>query len=164
MGNKNSKGFFKFKGLNNKDYSLTLQQKLFCELYLEYFGNGVEAIIGAGYDVNFKNSKGKDTGNPNRRLAAAIASENLTKPNIIAYIDLKLEEYGFSDDNVKKQHLFNLNQFADLTAKNKAIDMFYKLKGKYAAEKVEHDVSNNLRDLILGDHGENKRSNTKEAD
>lgn len=163
MGNKNDKGFFKFKGLDNKDYSLTLQQKLFCELYLEYSGNGVEAIIGAGYDVDFK-SRGKSTGVPNRRLAAVIASENLTKPNIIAYVDLKLEEYGFTDDNVKKQHLFTLNQFSDLTAKNKAIDMFYKLKGKYAAEKVEHDVSDNLRDLILGDYGENKRNNTKEAD
>lgn len=29
--------------------------------------------------------------------------------------------------------------------------------------KTDHDVSDNLRDLILGDHGENKRSNTKEA-
>jgi len=122
--NKESRGFFKFIGNDKKEYKLTLKEKLFCEKYLEIKGNGTEAA----FDVY----KCK-----NMQTASAISYEYLGKPQIIAYIDLKLEECGFSDENVKKQHLFTLNQFADLAAKNKAIDMFYKLKGQYAAEKVD---------------------------
>ncbi len=126
-----SKGFFKFKGNDGKIYRMTLKEKDFCERYLDFSGNGVEAAS-AVYECK------------NARVAASVASEYLTKPNIIAYIDLKLEERGFCDENVKKQHLFTLNQFADLGAKNKAIDMFYKLKGEYAPEKlqVEHEFDN----------------------
>jgi len=104
--------FFKFTGLDGKDYSLTFQQKLFVEKYLEFKGNGVEAIIEAGYDVEYKKN-GKSTGVTNRKLAAVMAYENLIKPNISAYITLKLEEYGFNDDNVAKQHLFLINQLGD---------------------------------------------------
>ena len=88
--------FFKFTGLDGKEYSLTLQQKLFVEEYLEWKGDGVEAIIEAGYNVNYKNKKGEDTGVPNRKLAAVIASQNLIKLNICAYVTLKLDEYGFN--------------------------------------------------------------------
>jgi len=125
-------GLFKFKGDDGKQYSINLRQKLFVEYYLEFKGNGVDAVIEAGYNCNYPRS-----GTPNRRLAASLASENLTKPNIIAYINIKLDEYGFNDDNVRKQHLFLLNQDADLTAKKGAIDMFYKVRGEYAAEKVD---------------------------
>lgn len=111
---------------DGKTYNLTPKERLFAEHYLEFYGNGVQAVFTAGYECK------------NAKVAAAIAYENLRKPHIIAYIDSRLVEYGFSDENVEKQHLFTLNQFADLASKNKAIDMFYKLKGKYAAEKVDH--------------------------
>ena len=64
----------------------------------------------------------------------------LTKVNIFTYINLKLEEFGFSDDSVDKQHLFLLNQHTDLKTKAKAIDMFYKLRGRYAPDKGEVKV------------------------
>ena len=117
--------FYKFKGLDGKKYTLTLKQKLFVENYLEFKGNGVEAIYESGYDPK------------NARVAASMAYENLIKPDISAYVDLKLEEYGFTDDNVKKQHLFLLNQFGDLQSKRSAVDMFYKLRGDYAVKRVQ---------------------------
>lgn len=119
---------FDFVGLDGKKYSLNLKQKLFCEFYLELGGNGVDAIIEAGYDIT--DSRGVQ----NKRLAASMASENLTKPNIYEYVKLLFEEYGYTDENVEKQHLFLINQFGDLSAKAKGIDMFYKKKGAYKNE------------------------------
>jgi hypothetical protein len=96
------------------------------------------------------------------RVAAAISSENLRKPHIMAYIDSLLVEYGFNDDNVEKQHLFVLNQYADLQAKNKAIDMFYKLKGTYAPEKKVTAVMN-FTDLIAQKLGRNRSDNKQDT-
>lgn len=129
----NKKGVFTFKGNDSKFYRITLKEKIFCERYLDFQGNGSEAA--------FEAYKCK-----NMQTAGAIAYENLKKPHIIAYIDLKLEERGFCDENVRKQHLFTLNQFADLGAKNKAIDMFYKMKGKYTTERIEVS-KNDLSDV-----------------
>lgn len=121
--------------VDGKTYALTLKEKLFCEKYLEFYGNGVKAIFEAGYKVH------------DPKVAAVMAHEYLRKPNLMAYIDSLLAEYGFSDDNVEKQHLFVLNQFADLPAKNKAIEMFYKLRSKFPAEKHQHVVVN-ITDII----------------
>jgi len=131
----NKKGFFKFSGLDKKNYRLTFQEKRFCELYLEWEGNGTEAA--------WESFKCK-----NKKVAATVASEYLRKPNVFAYIDLKLDEYGYNDENVRKQHLFVLNQMADLHAKNKAIDMYYKQKGLYAPEKKELSGSISLTKLL----------------
>lgn len=130
---------FKFKGNDGKIYKITLKEKLFCETYLETRGSGVDAALRV---YNCKN----------RQVAWTMASQELIKPQIIAYIDLKLEEYGFTDENVKKQHLFTLNQFQDLGAKNKAVDMFYKLKGTYAPEQIKHsldedDIEERIREV-----------------
>lgn len=124
-----------FTGLDGKKYKLTPKQKRFCDCFLQPKGNGVKAAIEAGYDVS--RTRG---GGTNKRLAASIASENLTKPNIMAYLVLKLEESGFSDEAVTKHHLFNITQFADLSAKNRAIDMYYKLRGLYEPDKGELTV------------------------
>ena len=132
--------YFKFKALDGNDYTLTFKEKLFCEKYLEFKGNGVDAIYEAGYKPK------------NARVAASMASEYLTKPNICAYITSKLEEYGFNDDNVTKQHLYLVNQFGDLKAKKGAIDMFYKLKGQYAATKLKFvDDNEDLTDQEIDD-------------
>jgi len=129
------KGNFKFKGLDGKDYKLTLKEKLFSEAYLEFKGNGTEAAMEAFDCANYK-------------VAAAVAYEYLRKPHIFAYIDLKMEDYGYSDENVKKQHLFIINQMADLSAKNKALDMYYKLKGQYAPDKKEFSGTLSLKKLL----------------
>jgi hypothetical protein len=138
---------FSFVGrTDGKTYTLQVKQKDFADYYLEFKGDGVEAIIEAGYDVNYKNKKGEDTGVPNRKLASVMAYENLRKPHIIAYINSKLEEYGFNDDSVEKQHLFLLNQHADLKTKMKAVDIFYKVRGKYPKE-AKGDVNINVFSL-----------------
>jgi len=55
---------------------LTPKQKAFADHYIE-LGNATQAAIKAGYS---------------KKTAAVIATENLTKPNIKAYIDEKMEE------------------------------------------------------------------------
>ena len=138
---------FRFTGLGGKKYKVTLKEKLFCEHYLDFKGNGVDAVFEAGYEAK------------NAQVAAVIAYENLTKPHINAYITLKLEEYGYSDDIVEKQHLWLINQFANPQAKAKGIDMFYKVKNKYPAERVideglrekVDDLSERLKVWIEGD-------------
>lgn len=120
---------------DGKTYTMTLKEKLFCEAYLEFKGDGVDAVYEAGYDVK------------NPRVAAAIAYENLTKPHLMAYIDSLLEEYGFNDDNVEKQHMFLLQQHADLKTKAKAVEMYYKLRGKFPKESPDINVSFSLKGL-----------------
>lgn len=110
---------------DGKTYTMTMKEKLFCDAYLDFKGDGVDAIFEAGYECS------------NAKVAAAMAWENLRKPNLIAYINSKLEEFGFNDDEAYKQHLFLLNQHSDLKSKAKAIDMYYKIKGTYAPEKKD---------------------------
>lgn len=130
---------FHFVGKNGKRYKLTPRQKSFCHHYLEFKGTGVDAVIEAGYRVK------------NRHTAAQIATENLIKPDICAYLTLKLEEYGFADNEIAKQHLFVINQFADLHAKIRAIDLFYKRKRLYPPSRiqVEDDRYDELTDEEL---------------
>lgn len=114
---------YSYQGSDGKTYQFSLQLKKFCDSYLELYGSGVDAIYAAGYKP------------ADRKVAAVMAYEFLRYPHCIAYINDHLVEYGFSDTNVEKQHLFIMNQHADFQAKSKAIDMYYKLTGKYAAEK-----------------------------
>jgi len=103
---------------DGKTYTITMKERLFCEHYLEQYGNGVQAVYKAGYKVK------------NAIVASGIAYENLRKPHIYSYINSLLEERGYNDDNVAKQHAFLLQQHADLKTKAKAIEMYYKLRGK----------------------------------
>ncbi len=134
---------------------LTLKQKLFCEYYLESSGNATEAVIKAGYNVSRKN------GVPDRILAKSIASENLTKPYIIKYLNSLLEAGGLNDAMVSVQLFFMITQDADLSAKLKAIDIYNKLKGRYnhpktssgyQTETMEEDVARLRKILPLPDH------------
>lgn len=121
---------------DGKTYTMTVKEKLFSDYYLEFKGDGVDAVFEAGYKVK------------SARVASAIAYENLRKPHIIAYVNSKLEEAGFNDDGVYKQHLFLVNQHADLKSKAKGIDMFYKLKGSYAPDK---SVNLNIDQQVMSD-------------
>jgi len=118
---------------------LSLKQKLFCEAYINNLGNGTEAVIKAGYSIS-KN------GHPDRNLAKSIASENLTKPDVLAYINTLLEKSGLNDENVSVQHWFLINQFADLGVKVKAIDMYYKLKNRYVPVDTHQEEQNKYLD------------------
>lgn len=131
---KQSGSKFIFTGDDGRGYEINFQQKLFCEKFLLHNGRGNIAVVESGYRVKNK------FGVVNDKMARSIASENLTKPNIIAYLGKLLDTDGFNEENVFKQHLYVINQMEDTHAKNRAIDMFYKLKAKYPAEKHEHTV------------------------
>ncbi len=139
---------FSFTGDDGKKYSLTLQQKFFCELFCEFSMNGVTAIIEAGYNVYIKDKNGDDTPKINYKLAAHMAHENLLKPNISAYITTLLDRYGLSDDNAEKQLLAVMNQNAELSAKTRAIDIYYKKKGAYAPDKHNIGISDELEKAL----------------
>ncbi len=137
---------FSFTGKDGRRWTLLPKMRAFANYYLEYGGDRIEAIIEAGYDVNYKDNKGNDTGVPNKKLASVMAYELLQKPNVTSYINAKLEEMGFNKENVEEQHLFLLNQHADLKVKMKAVDTFYKLRGRYPRE-VKGDVNINVFNL-----------------
>lgn len=129
----NKTGFHRFDGIDGKHYKISLIDMLFCKAYLEFRGSPIEAALNT---FNLKD----------RKKASVKASQLLQKKQVREYIRAKLEEYGFNDDNVTKQHLFNINQFGDLSVKNKAIDMYYKKSGQYAPER--HLVEGSLGRLL----------------
>lgn len=121
---------FSYTARDGQKYTLTEQQKAFCDAYLKFGAKGVDAVYEAGYKPK------------NVRVAYSIASENLRKPEIFSYINMKYEEYGFNDDDVLREHLFLIKQQGDLSSKARGIDMYYKKTGGYAEEKHEHVIRN----------------------
>jgi len=126
---------FSFIGLDGKEYKLTPLQKRFCDYFFEFDYNSTDAAIEAGYKCFHPDGK-----TPNRKVAGVVARENLQKPVVIAYIAKKFEDMGLNDQIVNKHLLFNIVQFADLRAKNKAIDIYKRTKGQYAPEKHKHVI------------------------
>lgn len=126
---------FHFKDIRGEKHSLTPMQKLFCDLFLQYEYNGVDAVIGAGYQCYYPRTK-----TPNRIIASSMARENLQKPSISAYIEKHFEDTGLNDSTIDKHWLFNVVQFSDLNAKNKAIDMYNKKRARYAPDRVEGKI------------------------
>lgn len=121
---------------------ITPKQKKFADAYLES-GNGTLAVM-ESYDV--------PQDKPN--LAAVIASENLTKPNVINYL-----EQALPDDLLARIHKEGLeatrleDEGPDFNVRHKYLDTAYKLKGSYAAEKsINMNVSaKDLEATIIAD-------------
>ena len=113
----------------------TTKQKLALDKIVENGGNIGKAMIAAGYSP-----------------ATAKTPQKLTKTKGWK----ELMSKNFSDDNVMKQHLFLINQHADLSAKTRAIDLYYKLKGRYATDK--HQVDSEIKVVNVINYG------TKETD
>ncbi len=137
---KNHQTSFYFKGLDNRRYHVTKRQRLFCEYFLNPHITNVQAATKAGYALK----KGK----VNYSLAATIASENLKKPNICAYIALRFKDCGMTDELIEKHHFYTVTQFDNLQAKNKAIELYYKKSGAFAPEKIEHSINEKLEKFL----------------
>lgn len=110
---------------------LNADQEKFCEhftsLDTELYGNGTLSYLEA-YS-NKKGNKGNKAKMPlSYKVAAANAYKLLKKTEIIEKINSLLEAKGFNNENVDKQHLFLLNQFADLKTKLGAVSEYNKLK------------------------------------
>ena len=117
---------FWFDGPNGEKLSLTQQEKNFCSYYLESMGaDRIKCLLKAGYLP-----KGEVS-------ASAMASEILHKPGPRAYIHSKLEEYGYTEENVDQQTLYLINQFGDLTNKLGGIKEYNKVAGRHAAQKIK---------------------------
>jgi hypothetical protein len=121
--------YFMFKSANNVTYKLTEKEKKFCELYSQFGASGIDAVIKAGYKAKTNNT------------AYSIASENLRKPKILAYVNLLYKTYNFTDEEVMREHWFLIKQHQSLSNKARAIDMFYKKMGFYSPGKQESDVA-----------------------
>ena len=114
---------------------LNPKQELFCQYYAsdrEFFGNGVQAYIEA-YNPD-QSKKGW------YNSARSVASEMLTKPNILKRINQIFEESGLNDAFVDKQLELVITQNADFASKVSAIREYNKIKQRII-DKSEVDVN-----------------------
>lgn len=136
---------------------LTLKEKVFCKVYVETF-NGTKAAIDA-YTIRNKrlllvddpkllSTDDQKARNKAYDTAAHIASENLRKPHIMKKIDELLEKTGLSEANLRIEHAKLIHQDDDLTNKARAIDMYYKKTGAYAAKRVEGQLDVQVREFF----------------
>jgi hypothetical protein len=132
-----------------------MKQELFCEYYvsqdIELFGNGTKSYIEAYNPKRFGNWY---------EVAAANASRLLKNAKIIKRINSLLEVGGFTDENVDKQHLFLINQHADLKTKLGAIREFNMLK-KRITNKL--DLTSGGKPIPLFDNVSNNDSDKKDS-
>ena len=147
---------YSFIDVDGKEIALTDKQHKFGLEYLRLYGKRVDAIVEAGYDVFYRDKDGEPTENINYNLARVMANENLSNPNINAFITVNMSKFGWDDDNVELQHLGLINQHENLPTKQRAISDWYKLKGKYPAEKHEH--SGTIEMIELTNYGDKKKS------
>lgn len=109
-----------------KTDDLNAQMLAFCKVYVsqdkDLFGNGTQSYLEA-YGNKDVNGKGVSY-----LAAMAAASRLLRNVKIIKKINELLEEGGFNNENVDKQHLFLINQHADLKTKLGAIREYNALK------------------------------------
>lgn len=125
------------KSAAKTDLGLTMLQEAFCQMYIskdsEVFGNGVQCyleIYGGEYLKNTHKIMPYMT-------AVSSASRLLTNVKIIGRINELLEIGGFTNENVDKQHLFLINQHADLKTKLGAIKEFNSLKGRVNRQTIQ---------------------------
>ena len=120
------------------DKKMTMKQELFCQEYVDEIGNGTWAMLKA-FDIEGKEvfeipekdrtEDQKTEASKIYNTASVMANEYLRKPNIIKRIDGILDERGFTDETVKKEH-FKIIKHGKDEVKMRAIDSYYKLKGK----------------------------------
>ena len=131
---------YRFK-YNNENFSLSILQHKFCELYLTLKLNASECIVEAGYNVK------NDNGSYNMNLARMMGSENLSKPNIRAYIARSMDLVDLSKESLKREHAKLILQDYDLPSKARGIDMHYKKIGDYAPIKSTVTIKSKIKDL-----------------
>lgn len=146
--------------------SLTLKSEIFCQAWVDYKGNGTQAALAAfdikGKDIIDEGPKKGKTGfvtvkakqewkekvRKVQNVAAVMANEILRNPKIRQRIDELLDERGFNDVSVKREHFKIVAQDKDLSSKMRAISDYYKLKGKYAPEIVEITARRQIQEVM----------------
>jgi hypothetical protein len=105
---------------------LTEQEELFCQLYVKNYKR-IDAVMEA-YDID-------QTKQGWRYTASAIAYENLLKPHINQRIRDLLDGLTLTDEVVDNEMKFLIDQNAELASKAKGIEIYNKLKGRYAEDR-----------------------------
>lgn len=131
------------------EHKINPQQKQFCDYYLskDFLGNGVMAYAEA-YNKDLTDIK-------QYNVSKVEASKFLTKPNILSYLETKLEEIGFNDVHIDKQLLFIIRQNADFGSKLGAIREYNKLKSRIQdkMQVIQNNVQvNNINFNIVDGH------------
>lgn len=128
------------KTASRTEEGLNQRQEKFCQLYVEpdteLFGNGTRSYLEA-YGKEYKAKNNKEM---SYKVAMVLAYDLLRNTKIIKRINELLETGGFTEENVDKQHLFLINQHADLKTKLGAIKEFNELK-KRIDKKLEIDLN-----------------------
>ena len=127
---------------------VTLKQEIFCQSWVDTVGNGTRSALIA-FDIENKElldipekertDEQRILANSAYKTASVMSNEYLRKPSVIKRIDDILEERGFVDSIVKQEH-FKLIKGADENTKMRAIDSYYKLKGKIT-DKIDHTTN-----------------------
>lgn len=111
--------------------SISNEQERFCQLFArdeKLAGKPFECFMAVYRDQ----LEPHQTPDVVRKEAKAL----LTSDNIIQRINGLLEEDGFNDANVDKQHLFLINQHADFGTKMKGIEHYNKLKKRTSDQPI----------------------------
>ncbi len=103
--------------------NISNEQEKFCQLFARD-----KNLAGKSYECFLKVYKDQLEPHQTPEIVRKEAKVLLTQDNIIQRITALLEEDGFNDQNVDKQHLFLINQHADFSTKMKGIEHYNKLK------------------------------------
>lgn len=127
---------------------LPYKQELFCRYFIETGGNKTKSALLA-FDIKDRELALKLMDNLNLEvnekpraqyvytLGSAMGSEYYRKLKIKQRIDELISTEYFTDATVQREHTKIILQDNDLSTKKGGIEMFYKLRGKFAPEKVE---------------------------
>ena len=107
---------------------LTISRELFCKKYIEHRGNGTKAYCEA-FDKDFYNPKEYSS-------AKTLASELLTKVDIVARVRELLDETGLNEMFVDNELKHLIWQDDDRGAKAKGIDIFNRIARRYDEKMI----------------------------
>jgi len=135
-------GVFSFVDLEGTEHTLTQLEYKFADLCVGLDKTPFQCVIEAGYNVY------DDEGKINKGLTWSMASENLSKPKIRAYINKQLSSIKLTKEVVMLELAQLLVQKIDNKSKTKAMDMYFKLTGEYAPEKHEHKMDQEIKEAL----------------
>lgn len=134
-------------------HKLTMKEEMFCRKYVELMGNGTQAAIEAKYNCR------------SNEAFRFQASENLTKPHILERVREILDDQGLNNEIVDAETSFIVKQHKDYNAKTRGIDIYNKIKGRYAPtehkfkfeklsdEELEKEIAERVSGIIGDDGG-----------
>lgn len=112
---------------------LTLKQRRFCDEYLANGGNATEAALAAGYSS---------------KTAYSIGSENLNKPEIKEYLQVRGEQNAAKFEYTLREHVQDLDELADLAKRDGNLNAAIRakeLKGKVCGLYLErHELNGSI--------------------